>query len=315
MRVNVEELERFPKEGALNLSVKLIHKLSPDSLSVLEFNNERDISIAEKIHHFPFLGEKIENKWSFALCNEFHMTNDSQCFRTEPKPGRLPLYEGKMIHQFTHQFAEARYWIGEKDGRALLLGRNEDSGQVMNYQGYRMGHRSIARNTDERTMIATVLPPKTFFGHSINATYGAISNQELLFVTSVLNSFTVDFSLRQRVSANLTMFYVYQLPVPRLTEKDPAFRPIVERAARLICTTPEFDDLAKEAGIGSHKKGATNQVERARLRAELDGLIAHLYGLTEEEFAYILTTFPLVADPVKIAAHNAYRDVERGLIK
>jgi hypothetical protein len=47
----------------------------------------------------------------------------------------------------------------------------------------------------------------------------------------------------------------------------------------------------------------------------LDGLIAHLYGLTEEEFAYILATFPLVPDPAKTAARNAYRDVERGLIK
>jgi hypothetical protein len=53
----------------------------------------------------------------------------------------------------------------------------------------------------------------------------------------------------------------------------------------------------------------------ARLRAELDGLIAHLYGLTEVEFAHILGTFPLVAEPVKIAALNAYRDVERGLIR
>ena len=56
-------------------------------------------------------------------------------------------------------------------------------------------------------------------------------------------------------------------------------------------------------------------IERAKLRAELDGLIAHLYGLTEDEFAYILTTFPLVPDPVKVAAQNAYRDVEKGLIK
>lgn len=36
---------------------------------------------------------------------------------------------------------------------------------------------------------------------------------------------------------------------------------------------------------------------------------------TEAEFAHILTTFPLVAEPVKVAALNAYRDVERGLIK
>ena len=59
----------------------------------------------------------------------------------------------------------------------------------------------------------------------------------------------------------------------------------------------------------------TNKVPRAKLRAELDGLIAHLYGLTESEFAHILTTFPLVPDPAKIAAQNAHRDAERGLIR
>ena len=329
MRHEVAELLRFPKEGALTVTVELIKRLSPNSLSVMEFKNELEVRIAEKMLKFPFLGDALQDKWRFSLCNELHMTNDSHCFNTEQKTGRLILFEGKMIHQFTHQFAEARYWVNEKDGRAVLLGRNQDSGQILNYQGYRMGYRSIARNTDERTMIATILPPKTFFGHSINATCGRIGNKEILFVTSLLNSFTVDFSLRQRVSANVTMFYMYQLPIPRLTENDPAFRPIVERAARLICTTPEFDDLWNEvigaSGVrpgskpGAYhaplQKPTTDPVERGRLRAELDGLIAHLYGLTEEEFAYILTTFPLVADPVKIAAQNAYRDVMRGLIK
>ena len=33
---------------------------------------------------------------------------------------------------------------------------------------------------------------------------------------------------------------------------------------------------------------------RARLRAELDALYAHLYGLTREELDYILETFPIV---------------------
>lgn len=38
------------------------------------------------------------------------------------------------------------------------------------------------------------------------------------------------------------------------------------------------------------------------------------YGFTEAEFAHIIT-FPLVAKPVKVAAPNAYCDVERWLIK
>jgi predicted HTH transcriptional regulator len=53
----------------------------------------------------------------------------------------------------------------------------------------------------------------------------------------------------------------------------------------------------------------TDEKERAKLRAELDGMIAHLYGVTEEEFAYILTTFPIVPQPVKDAALAAYREL------
>jgi len=315
MRHEVSELERFPKEGALDIPIELIRRLSPDSLSVMEFKNDMDIHIAEKMLRFPLLGEKIEGTWNLVLCNEFHMTNDSHLFKTEPAPGRLPLYEGKMIHQFMHIFCGPRYWINEKEGRKTLIGKTPDSGQEMNYMGYRIGYRSIASSTNERTMIATILPHSVFFGHSINATSDNISYHDLLYITSILNSFTLDFSLRQRVSANLTMFYIYQLPIPRLTKKDPSFKPIIDRAASLVCTTPEFDDLAKEVGLDSHKNGVTDDVERNRIRAELDGLIAHLYGLTEEEFAYILTTFPLVPAATKEAAMKAYIEVERGKIE
>ena len=166
--------------------------------------------------------------------------------------------------------------------------------------------------------MSTVVPPIVFCGNSLLVTKDGLGGSACLFLGAILNSFVVDGFLRQRVSQNINMFYLYQLPVPRLTEKDAAFLPIVERAARLICTTPEFDDLAKEifGGRATAKTvGATESSERAKLRAELDGLVAHLYGLTEEEFAYILTTFPLVPDPVKTAAHNAFRNVEKGLIE
>ena len=79
-----------------------------------------------------------------------------------------------------------------------------------------------------------------------------------------------------------------------------------------------FNDLiilARQVGLRDHREGVTDLAERARLRAEIDGLVAHLYGLTEDEFAHILGTFPLVAEPVKQAARNAFRDVERGLIQ
>jgi hypothetical protein len=91
---------------------------------------------------------------------------------------------------------------------------------------------------------------------------------------------------------------------------DRFFNEIVTRAAKVICTTPEFDELAREVGLGSHENGLRYESERAHLRAELDGIIAHIYGLTEEEFAYILTTFPIGADALKQAALEAYRTYE-----
>ena len=124
----------------------------------------------------------------------------------------------------------------------------------------------------------------------------------LCLAAAFFDSYVFDFLIRSKITNHLNMFYVFQMPVPRLTEKDPPFAPIVERSARLICTTPEFDALAKHVGLKSHKDGATDPAQRAKLRAELDALIAHLYGLTEQEFAHILSTFPLVPHETKDAA-------------
>ncbi len=310
MRHEVKELQHFPQSGALWLTTELIRRLSPDSHSVMEFKSEKDIAIAEKMLKFPLLGEKLEGVWNLALTREFDMTNDSHLFKTEPAKGRLPLYEGKMIHQFDHRWGEPKYWIDEREGRQALLGKKkEDKGQVLDYQGYRLGFRDVARNTDERTMIATVLPPLVFTGNTLINSYSPQNNLELLAITALLNSFVADALIRQKVTAHCNMFYVYQLPIPRLTVQDPPFKSIVTRAAQLICTTPEYDDLAKEvadlAGLRD-LRGLTDSQQRAQLRAELDGMIAHLYGLTEEEFRHILGTFPLVKEEVKVAAVRSF---------
>ena len=299
----------------------MIRRLSPDSLSIMEFKSKIDVAIAEKLMRFPLLGHQLDNAWDVRFGTEFHMTNDSHLFRTSPAKGRLPLYEGKMIHQFQHRVIEPKYWIDECEARAALLGRQTDSGQPLDYQGYRLAFRDVARNTDARTAIMTMLPPNVFCNHPLPYAIVTMPHKQQcdyrssLVFCAIINSLVCDFLLRQRVTAHLTFFLLNQMPMPRITEKDPTFFPVVDRAAGLLCTTPEFDDLAKEVGIKSHKQGVTDAAKRAQLRARLDGLVAHLYGLTEVEFAHVLSTFPLVPDSVKVAAQNADHDVERGLIK
>lgn len=311
MRHDVKELESFPADESVKVSVDLVKRSSPSSLSVTEFKSELDLRIVEKMLRFPLLGEEIPAAWNVKLASEFHMTNDSDLFHDAPAPGRLPLYEGKMIWQFEHGYAPPRYWIDESAGRRRVLGkRGEDLGQTLDYQTYRLAHRSIASSTNERTLVASVLP-RTFAGNSLNV-WTSIESSRLLACVSLVNSFAIDWLLRLSVAANINMFYLYQLPIPRLTAGDRFFTRLVRRAARLICTAPAFDDLAAEVGLGDHRNGVTDPSERARLRAELDGMVAHIYGLSEAEFAYVLGTFPLVDESVKAAALEAYRDVERG---
>ena len=88
------------------------------------------------------------------------------------------------------------------------------------------------------------------------------------------------------------MFYVNQTPVPRLMQGDRFFDSIVRRAAQLICTALEYDDLAEEVGLGSHHNGVTDPVGRAKLRAEQDGIIAHIYGLERRRIRLRAEHFP-----------------------
>jgi len=74
--VSRDKLHEFlnSRKADLRLSTDLVRRLSPDSLSIMEFKNEMDVSIAEKMLRFPFLGEQMPGNWNVHLTNELHMT-------------------------------------------------------------------------------------------------------------------------------------------------------------------------------------------------------------------------------------------------
>ncbi len=300
------------------LSVDDVRRLSPDSLSLIEFRNAMDFEIVSKASKHPRLAEDAEPSWNIRLQSEFHMTNDSHLFNVTQEPEFRPLYEGKMVHHFDHRFADARYWVNPAEGRAAVLGRNKDSGQPLDFQAYRLGIRKIARTSDIRTLIGTIIPPN-FHGESFQTvrTYDEkgerkVGNNMLLYLCAVWSTMTVDYLLRMRVSSNVNFFYMNQLPIPRLTATDADFRPLVERAARLVGTTAEFDDLLAEVfgkNATHQTHGVTDPQTRLTLRAQIDALVARLYDLTIPEFQHILTTFPLVDESVKSQTLNTYRDL------
>ena len=268
-----------------------LERFSPDSLSVMEFQTRRDYEIVETLYNNqPLLGETVDSNWNFRLSNEFHFTNDRALLNQNGLG--IPFYEGKMIHQYDAFYAAPQFWIAPEK----LAGLSDDLRQQL--QTYRVAHRRIASATNERTLISAIVPPNA--ACEINATVILLTGTEQqspkLYVCALLNSFVLDFVIRYKVSTTLNMFYLYQLPLPRLNPGDPYFDAIIPRAARLTCTRGEFGDLWREVmgEAWDERKGATDPAERQRLRDEIDALVAQLYGLTRAEFEHILGTFPLV---------------------
>ena len=311
MRHDVRELEGFPESDSIEFCLEMIAKASPDSLSFPEFRSSSDAGVLAKMLHHPLIGESLEGEWKITFCREFHMTDDINLFSTTSPKGHLALYEGKMIWQFDHEYAKPRYWVCEQSGRASLE-PSAGHGAILPYQTYRVGFRDITANTNERTLISTILPPMVFAANTVSLVATHIPQSLKLYMVAMFNSFCIDWVIRTKVTNHCNFFYMQQLPIPRLTSSHSDFRPIVERAARLVSTTTEFDDLLAEVfgKKATHKTyGVTDPQDRLTLRAQIDALVARLYDLTIPEFQHILTTFPLVDESVKIQTLNTYREL------
>jgi len=105
----------------------------------------------------------------------------------------------------------------------------------------------------------------------------------------------LNYYIRNKVSANLTMNFMYELPLPSMNEAQR--RRVAQMAHTLLVANSqgEFDGLVGELGFEplvrrtSYLQDSTATVG---IRAELEVLIAReLYGLSAEDWQYLVSTF------------------------
>ena len=91
----------------------------------------------------------------FQFGSELHLTNDEHFFR---KPtgkkltsGQLPLYEGKMIHQFDAIFSPANWFVVEKEVREQLLRKEiyRASQFIREHEIAKVGGKKVPEKRDE----------------------------------------------------------------------------------------------------------------------------------------------------------------------
>jgi len=113
--LDVNELDLIEK-NAIMYDISLVKQGSPDSLTLIEINSQEDVKIIKKLLKFPFLFEK--SPWKIRFQREFNKSDDVKLFNTNAIGA--PLYEGEMIHQFTHEYTKPKYWVETKKGTDFL---------------------------------------------------------------------------------------------------------------------------------------------------------------------------------------------------
>ncbi|MFD6343239.1 Eco57I restriction-modification methylase domain-containing protein [Streptomyces roseolus] len=317
-------------EKAFTLTPEEIILLNPNTGTCPVFRSRRDAEITLGVYRrVPVLikeGEVKGNPWGVSFMQGlFNMTSDSHLFRTREDlefegwhltgntfmkgdVRMLPLYEAKMLHHFDHRWATY-----QKDGSTRDLELNEKrSPDVTVYPRYWvpegmvdevaaakswghewfMGFRKICRATDERTAIAYAFP-RGGLGDSGNLLLPS-AEQPAALLYGMVTSLAVDYMLRQKLGGtNLNFFQFEQLPflAPAVVGPHRDFAGC--RLTELACTAKDMAPFARDLG-DTGAPFVWDEDRRTIIRAELDALFFHLYGINRDDVAYILDTFPIV---------------------
>ncbi|EAJ5696594.1 class I SAM-dependent DNA methyltransferase [Campylobacter lari] len=309
------------KDEILTLGLEDIKKLSPNHLALMELKDKQALEILRKSYNaFQTLSFDYID-----FVNELHMTNDKDLFIEEFGEGLLPLYEGKMIHQFDTNFSQAIYFLekakfderlkSKELYRAKKATGKELNPELIKYdrEFFRLAYRAIASDTNERTLIASLLPKNCGFGHSMFANVpklyilkddeiciDVVSYERILLVLALLNSLVVDFIIRNMVQINVSKTYLERIPLPQPSDKEiqnnEIYKTLAKNALLLQLYNDKnhhFDELKQEFNIKDDEIPKTKKAYDI-LRAKNDLLVKELYSLSDDEFSYMISTFKVL---------------------
>lgn len=200
---------------------------------------------------------------------------------------------------------QPRYWVPEAKVEARLAGKWD--------RQWLLGWRDITNVTNERTVIASVVP-RVGLGHTWPVFLGRREPSRLVCLMCALSSFAADFVARQKMGGtHLTYMYLNQLAVPSPTILD---APLgwcelsmvdwaLPRALEHAYTAEDLSSFAADCGfVGPPFRW--DEHRRFMIRCELDAAFFHLYGLNRDDVAYVMDSFPIVHRKDE-AAHGEYR--------
>ncbi|UNU44603.1 restriction endonuclease [Sphingopyxis sp. YF1] len=362
--------ERKNPDQAFPITAADFARVNPNTGTAPIFRTRRDMALTTAIYgRVPVLvdksGDEPKAAWPVKYVRMFDMTNDSHLFRTRaelegqegawPIGGNrwqsaagqwVPLYGGRMIHQFDHRAASVT--VNEENlHNAALSGEitaamKADPAFVPDPQffvlatadvskGAAIAFRDIARATDARTAIAAFVPNRAA-GNTAPLIVSDAPLIEQCLLLANLSAVALDYVVRQKAqSTHLNWYIVEQLPLlPPAAYARPfglkSANDIVRAAAlELTYTAHDMAPFARDLG---HVDDAGevlppfiwDEERRLHLRAKLDALYFILYGIfdpadvaqSRDDIRYIYSTFPIV-ERQDAATYGSYRSRDLAL--
>lgn len=286
-------------ERNFTLSPEQIAAINPITKNAPIFRSREDAELAAKI--FGVVAKLPRNEgWLTLHQNVFTSSNADdlvQFSETTPSHSAVAVFRGTFFNQY-----EVETILGiHLSSTDTLQSPCEPSDKYVDPQyyenritkkgltaSYHLAIRRIARATDSRTMIATVLP---MVATDDTASVLSIVGGEPLIaaILANLNSVCLDYTCGFKIGGtDIRKHNFSQLPIlPPSFYTAPRLDFIVPRALELTYTSHSLAPFARDLGYDGPPFG-WDEDRRALLRAELDAFYARAYGLDRDELRYIL---------------------------
>tara|TARA_R110002033_G_scaffold84993_1_gene135427 strand:+ start:1788 stop:3971 length:2184 start_codon:yes stop_codon:yes gene_type:complete len=269
----------------------VLKKYRPD-LSLPELRNQEEYMVFKKMYEN---GEKWEGDWGSKFHREVDMTRDKGMFRRN-EGGGIPLVEGRMVHQFrlgakvyTSGTGRKAVWdsmpVGKSSIRAQfsIFPDELPSKLKERIKVSRAGFCDIAGQTNERSMMATLIPPNVVCGNKVPTVSfsGDDANERALLWLSIVNSFAFDWLLRRVLTTTVNYFLLRSVPLAPIELDSEVGGRLLNFASRLI-------------NLDNCSSSYQNAMEIAEIRVSIDLLCFAAYQLSLNDVEIILEDFPLL---------------------
>lgn len=258
------------------LTPAFLEALSGHRFAIPELRSGTDLRILERVVHIIPRLDAVEG-WNVRFGRELNATDDRAHFHS----GRigLPVLEGKHIEPFRVHADRSTLRISGHEAARLL-------DMATTFSRARLAYRDVASSTNRLSLIAAVLPPGVVTTHSLFCLKTMLSGDSQAFLCAMLNSYVANYLVRQVMTTHLGSATVEALRVPKPRYDSSIFGEIVELVHGL--------------------RTAHSDSGHARIQA----LAARCYGMNADEFAHVLSTFPLVDETERRSAMEEFRRVD-----